>query len=173
MVFCIALWPVLIKVFQNEMDSPAWKNLSDFRSTEGITGDRVEHRKSFRETWSKPSLQSMEILLWGRKTLKVVLYYNDLKGLSNAQFNWMTDCFLKWLYHVLSWHVSIQRSYFMSSTWWHIGMYLAPIESATVLSTSETAIRDHKSVPIPNHRKLIGSDSDNRVPDRNLDAFPK
>ena len=52
-------------------------------------------------------------------------------------------------------------------------MYLAPIESATVLSTSETAMRDHKSVPIPNNRKLIGSDSDNRVPDRNLDAFPK
>ena len=58
------------------------------------------------------------------------------------------------------------------SAWWHIGMYLAPIESATVLSTSETAIRDHKSVPIPKHRKLIGSDSDNRVPHRNLDAFP-
>ena len=36
--------------FQNEMDSPAWKNLSDFRSTEGFTGDRVEHRKSYRET---------------------------------------------------------------------------------------------------------------------------
>ena len=45
----------------------------------------------------------------------------------------------------------------MSSTWWHIGMYLAPIESATVLTTSETAIRDHKSAPIPNNRKLIGS----------------
>ena len=52
-------------------------------------------------------------------------------------------------------------------------MYLAPIESATVLSISETATRSHKSVPIPNHRKLIGSVSDNRVPDRNLDAFPK
>ena len=51
-------------------------------------------------------------------------------------------------------------------------MYLAPIESATVLSISETATRSHKSVPIPNHRKLIGSVSDNQVPDRNLDAFP-
>ena len=93
------------------------------------------------------------------------------RGLSTAQFNWMTV----WLDHVLSWHVSIQRriSRNQISAWWHIRMYLAPIESATVLSTSETAIRDHKSVPIPNHRKLIGSDSDNRVPDRNLDAFPK
>ena len=52
-------------------------------------------------------------------------------------------------------------------------MYLAPIESAMVLSTLETATRNHKSVQIPNRRKLIGSVSDNRVPDRNLDTFPK
>ena len=34
------------------------------------------------------------------------------------------------------------------------GNYFAPIESVTVLSTSETATRDHKLVPIPNHHKF-------------------
>jgi len=42
------------------------------------------------------------------------------------------------------------------NTWWHIGMYLAPSESAMVLSTSEMETRDHKSVPIPTHQKFIG-----------------
>jgi len=87
----------------------------------------------------------------------------------------LTEWLFVWLDHVLSWHSFQYNGRILCdqiSAWWHIGMYLAPIELATVLLTSETAIRDHKSVPILNHRKLIGSDSDNRVPDRNLDAFP-
>ena len=43
------------------------------------------------------------------------------------------------------------------NTWWHIGMYLALIELAMVLSTSEMEIRNHKTVPILNHQKFIGS----------------
>ena len=35
-------------------------------------------------------------------------------------------------------------------------MYLASIELAMVLSASEMEIRDHKTVPIPNHQKFIG-----------------
>jgi len=50
-------------------------------------------------------------------------------------------------------------------------MYLAPTQPATVLPTSEMATRDQKPVSIPDHRKLIGSGSDSRVPDQNLDAF--
>ena len=36
----------------------------------------------------------------------------------------------------------------------HIGMYLAPIESAKFLSLSETATSAHRWVLIPNHRKI-------------------
>ena len=71
------------------------------------------------------------------------------RDLSNAQFNWMTVCFLKWL--------SCSFVTCFNTTVIFHGIYLAPIELGTVLSTSQTATRDHKSVQIPNHRKLIGS----------------
>ena len=55
----------------------------------------------------------------------------------------------------------------------HIGIYLAPIQLVTELSASEMPKRDDKSVPIPNHRKLIGPVFDSRVRDQILDAFLK
>lgn len=53
-------------------------------------------------------------------------------------------------------------------THWNV----ASIESATVLSTLETATRNHNLIPIPQQRKLIGPVCDSWVPDQNLYPIP-